>query len=71
MSYMISGRLYGLHNVCKMTDLGLTTVKSLIHSGELESIKVGRRRLVPHESLHRFVEQRLASSDQDASDRCR
>lgn len=36
--------------------LGRTFIYALINEGQLETIKVGRRRLVKTESLHRFVE---------------
>jgi excisionase family DNA binding protein len=54
-------RLYGLPEVCEATGLGRTTVKQLIYEGELDSIKVGRRRLIPVESIDKFIMARLES----------
>ena len=42
-----------------MLGLGRTTVYELIGRGELETIKVGRARLVLIRSLHRFINARL------------
>jgi excisionase family DNA binding protein len=53
--------LYGLPEVCEATGLGRTTVKQLIYDGELDSIKVGRRRLVPVASIDKFITARLQS----------
>jgi excisionase family DNA binding protein len=36
------------------------TVDTLIHAGELGSLKIGRRRLVPVRALDAYVERRLA-----------
>ena len=38
--------------------LGLTTVKHLVASGELGSIRVGRRVLIPRSALHVFIERK-------------
>lgn len=40
--------------------IGRTTVFRLIKSGQLESVKVGRARIVPIESLHRYMRRLLA-----------
>ena len=60
-------RLYGLTEVCQATGLGKTTVKNLIYLGELDSIKVGRRRLIPVESIDKFICARLESGDSNES----
>ena len=59
MDTRIPPRLYGLNQVCDATGLGKTTVKNLIYEGELDSIRVGRRRLVPVESIDKFIRTRL------------
>jgi excisionase family DNA binding protein len=33
------------------------TIDRLIESGELETVKIGRRRLVPHAALEEYVER--------------
>ena len=38
--------------------VGLTTMRALIASGEVESITIGRRRLVLAESLAEYVQKR-------------
>lgn len=43
--------------------LGRTKTWELVRSGELESVRVGRRRLIPVDAIDQFVEQlRTASS---------
>ena len=56
-------RLYGVPDVCQVTGLGRTTVKNLIYDGELDSIKVGRRLLVPVESIDNFIAARLQTQN--------
>jgi excisionase family DNA binding protein len=50
--------------------LGRTKVFELVSGGQLRSIKVGRRRLVPVSALEQFITQRLieeeVSSEQPA-----
>jgi excisionase family DNA binding protein len=55
-------RLLDVPGVCEATNLGPTTIAGLIASGELRSIKVGRRRLIPHEALEQFIADRLADA---------
>ncbi len=43
-----------------LLSLGRVVTYRLIMSGELESLKVGRRRLVPRIAIERFVERQLA-----------
>lgn len=43
-------------------NLGRTTIRKLIGDGQLESIKIGRRRLVTTKSLVAFVSQNRESS---------
>ena len=50
--------LYAISEISEATNLGQTTVKGLIYTGELDSIKVGRRRLVPVESIDKFIAAR-------------
>ncbi|MFJ4794138.1 helix-turn-helix domain-containing protein [Kitasatospora purpeofusca] len=47
--------LYRAAEVVEQLGLGLTTVKALIASGELRSIKIGRSRRVPDDALREFV----------------
>ena len=61
MKHCTTVRLYGLPEVCEATGLGRTSVKKLIYDGDLDSIKVGRRRLVPVEAIDKFIAARLQS----------
>lgn len=36
------------------------TAIKLIDAGDLRSLKIGRRRMVPMSAVHEFIEQRLA-----------
>lgn len=40
--------------------IGRSTLFGLLASGDLDSIRVGRRRLVPDEALRRFIADRMA-----------
>lgn len=54
----MTGRL--LHDIAEAADLLSITPRSLerlISSGELASVKLGRRRLVPHEALTEYIER--------------
>lgn len=57
----------------RASKIGRTTVFALIKSGELESIKVGRRRYVPLAALNDYLnrlrsEQNAAGAEQYAED---
>jgi excisionase family DNA binding protein len=47
--------MFGTDAVCEVTDMGSTWVRERIASGELEAIRVGRRRLVTREALIEFL----------------
>ena len=55
----MSGILLSIGDVQNELNLGHTKVCELIASGEIESIKVGRRRLIPKKSLEKFVEDQV------------
>ena len=40
----------------KALGLGRTSIYALINEGRLETIKIGRRRLIKVESIHRLLE---------------
>jgi hypothetical protein len=46
----------------KILGLGNTSIWSMIGSGELESLKFGRRRMIVVASIHRAIERRLAAT---------
>lgn len=47
--------LYPLHEAAHQLGIGRTTVFALIAAGEIETVTVGRRRLVPAEAITAFV----------------
>lgn len=47
---------YSLVEVALMTGLSLSTVNRRLASGEIRSVKLGRRRLVPMSELERIVD---------------
>ena len=46
---------------CALTGLGVTKTYELLGTGELDSIKVGKRRLVLMDSYRRMVDRQLAA----------
>jgi len=59
-----------LHNVAEsagLLDIGRSTMYELIKTGEIRTITVGRRRLVPDDELDRFVGRTFADQNPDAS----
>ena len=53
--------LLNVDEVAGMLSLGRSKLYSYILSGELRSLQLGRRRLIPIEAVHEFV-QRLEQS---------
>jgi excisionase family DNA binding protein len=47
-----------ISETAKALGLGRTTIYAMIADGRLEAIKLGRRRLVPVESIRRLVAKR-------------
>ncbi|HLI00657.1 MAG TPA: helix-turn-helix domain-containing protein [Acidimicrobiales bacterium] len=56
-----------IETAAEMLGLGRTTTFTLIKTGELPTITVGRRRLVPVDAVRKFVADRLAGSSPDAA----
>lgn len=55
---MLSNKvLLSLPEFSVLASISLRTTATLIASGELRSIRIGRRRLVPFSELKRFVEK--------------
>ncbi len=48
--------LHSVDEVMMLTGLGRSVVYEKLKSGEIESVKVGARRLIPHDAAVRFVE---------------
>jgi excisionase family DNA binding protein len=49
-------RLLGIDEAAAMLGLGRSRVYGLIAGGELGSLKVGRRRLIPSSAIREFIE---------------
>lgn len=47
--------LHPVGEVAEQLNVGLTTAKALIKSGQLRSVKIGRSRRVPADALYEFV----------------
>lgn len=55
---MLSNKvLLSLPEFSVLTSISLRTAAKLVASGELRSIRVGRRRLVPYSELERFAKK--------------
>lgn len=52
--------LVSVDEAARRVSIGLTVMYELIGSGEVASIKLGRRRLIPVRALEEFMERRLA-----------
>lgn len=59
--------LYDAKECTTVLRLGLTTVKALIRSGELRSIKIGHARRVPADALHEYVQRLDAEQNGDGA----
>lgn len=58
--------LYTPEGAAEEIDVGRTTMYVLLKRGEIESVKIGRARRVPHEALVAYVD-RLRRSQGNAS----
>lgn len=45
----------------QLLDLGHSTLNGLLQSGELPSLKLGRRRLVPQSAIEEFIRRQMAA----------
>lgn len=54
---------YSVEETMQAMGLGRTTVYDLISSGALESIKVGRRRIIPADSIHAYFDAQRAAAN--------
>lgn len=48
---------YSVEEAAQALSLGRSTVKKLIATGELASVRVGRRRLIPRSALESYIER--------------
>ena len=53
---------YSVKEACRVSSIGRTALYQLIAAGRLEARKLGRRTLIPADSLHKLLE-----GDRDAA----
>ena len=51
-----------IDNFCDISDIGRSRVYELLDAGEIESIKVGKRRLIIIDSYRRLIERQRATT---------
>ena len=59
--------LYEIEGARLLVGIGRTKFYELIDSGDIESVRVGRRRLIPHDALVAFVERLRSEQHQGAA----
>lgn len=47
---------YGLKDSAQLLGIGLTTLKELISAGRIRTLEIGRRRIIRHDELMRFLD---------------
>jgi excisionase family DNA binding protein len=60
---MASPLLYTIPDACEALGIGRSHLYELMDSGELYSVKLGKRRLIPQWALETFVEGLPAAAD--------
>lgn len=53
--------LYRAEEAATLLSLSRTAVFALIRSGELDAVKIGHRRRIPHSSIEDYVARQLAA----------
>ncbi len=48
---------YSVNDACRISSLGRTSIYALIAAGKLQIRKVGKRTLIPAESLQRLINE--------------
>jgi excisionase family DNA binding protein len=51
----MTSRLFDIPTTCAALGCGRTTVFNLIKSGQLRTVRIGRRRLVPTEAIDELI----------------
>lgn len=60
--------LYPVIESAELISVSRTRLYELIGDGQIESIKIGRSRLIPAEALERFVAERRAAAVQESAE---
>jgi excisionase family DNA binding protein len=53
---------YSVEEAIEVTTVGRSKLYELMATGQLESVQVGRRRLIPAEALRRFMDGLVAAA---------
>lgn len=56
-------RLLDLGEAADLLNVSRRTVETLIHSGELPSVKIRRRRLIPHRALQAYIRSKAEGNE--------
>lgn len=51
---------YSIKEACSATSLGRTTIYDCINSGQIKTVRIGGRTLIPAQSLQAFVSGEVA-----------
>ncbi|HKS47369.1 MAG TPA: helix-turn-helix domain-containing protein [Amycolatopsis sp.] len=51
---------YSTEDACEALSIGRTQLFDLLREGEIKSVKIGRRRLIPVDSLREYLDRLLA-----------
>ena len=62
MTSTLEPMLYDVMSAAKIIGLGRSKTWELISTGQLDSVRVGTRRLVPRQALDRFVADLISAS---------
>jgi excisionase family DNA binding protein len=54
--------LYSVDEAADLLGIGRTFMFRLIATGEIDSLKIGRRRMIPSEALERYIERLRSAS---------
>lgn len=52
-------RLDDLDEAANLLNVSRRTVETLVHAGELPSVKIRRRRLIPHRALQAYIRRKV------------
>ena len=59
---MTARLLYSIDESAELLNVGKSTVETLIRDGAIDTVCIGRRRLVPAEALTEYIERLKAAS---------
>lgn len=59
---MTTRLLYSIDDAAEQLSIGKSNIESLIRAGVIETVTIGRRRLIPAEALTDYVERLKAAS---------